>query len=74
MKKPSDSFIGAETFATSLTGQFQCVVNAIGEASKETGFTDAWSKIQPKFQQHLDAWKLCGKDGGKLKAILYVLD
>lgn len=70
MKKPNLLFTSVETF--NLGEQFECIVDAIGDASKANGFSDVWSKTQPKFKNHLDTWKQCGSAGSKLKIVLYV--
>lgn len=70
MKEPNLFFMGANTF--NLGDQFQCIVDAIGEASKTNGLTDVWSKTQPKLKGHLDTWKQCDSAGSKLKIVLYV--
>lgn len=61
-----------DTFAPSLPEQFVCIVGAHGEASNANGLGGEWMKFQPKFKQHLDAWKQCGNAGDKLKIVLYV--
>lgn len=70
MSKSNLLFTNDETF--NLGEQFQCIVDAIGEASKANGLSDVWSKTQPKFKNHLDTWKQCDKAGSKLKIVLYV--
>lgn len=70
MKKPNLLFMSAETF--NLGDQFQCIVDALGEASKANGLADVWTKTQPKLNEHLDAWKKCDNAGSKLKIVLYV--
>lgn len=70
MKEPHLFFMGAETF--NLGEQFQCIMEAIGEASNANGMTDVWSKTQPNLKSHVDAWKQCGSAGSKAKVVLYV--
>lgn len=70
MKKPNLFFVSESTF--NLGDQFQCIVDAITEASKANGLTDVWSQTQPKLKGHLDSWKQCDNAGSKLKIVLYV--
>lgn len=63
----------AEDFAAgSLPEQFQCLVDVVGDISKNNGLEELWSKNQPQLQQHLDSWKGCANVDGKLQQILYV--
>lgn len=70
MEKPNVFIMSGEAF--NLGEQYQCIVDAVGEASKANGLTDVWSKTQPKLKGHLDGWKQCGSAGSKLKVVLYV--
>lgn len=61
----------AEEFAAgSLPEQFQCLVDVVGEISKNNGLEELWSKSQPQLQQHLDSWRGCANVEGKLPQIL----
>lgn len=61
-----------KAFAPSLPEQFECLIGALGDASKANGMANEWTKFQPQFKQHLDAWKQCASGSNKLKIILYV--
>lgn len=68
-----DMFEDADSLATSLPEQFQCLADVLGEVSKRNGLEDLWSITHPNLQEHLDNWKRCGSAGGKLQVIMYVI-
>ena len=71
-KKPNFYFdVDEETYAPSIAEQFECVIGALGEASKANDMTNEWMEYEPQFKQHLNAWKQCSNAGGKLQTILY---
>lgn len=61
-----------EVFAPTFAEQFECVMDALGEASVANGMTGEWIKFQPKFKAHIDSWKECSQLSDKLKVFLYV--
>lgn len=70
MKKNSFFFIDEEDSSLSIASELQCIVDAIDKASTTNGLTDVWSKIQPKLENHLEAWKQCDTADSKAKIIL----
>lgn len=59
-----------DIFRPTLREAYECVVNVVGEVATKNGMTDEWNEYQPKFKQHLDAWKKCDTLENRLKRFL----
>lgn len=66
--------LGNENFflpAPSFRESYECQFEALKEVSLQNGMTNEWKKYEPKFRQHLDAWKKCESLTGILRKLWY---